>query len=171
MIDDRSRGYDAAQQGLGMPGDLSLAGQDAYNREMERRNEASMTGLMPKIGMPGPPIDAGGIAFLLALPLLAIWFVAMDLVRGWRWYRVVGLLLALLFTGAVFAYSVYLGVQLEMSGQVDNAEKDPTVALLLDVGTAGLCGMIFTLIPRTIVIIAILGGLLTAYNTWLAPLW
>ena len=170
-MDDRSRGYEAAQQGLGMPGDLSLAGQDAYNREMARRNEASMAGLMPKIGMPGPPIDVGGIAFLLALPLLAIWFIAMDLVRGWRWYRVSGLLLALLFTGAIFAYSVYIGVELEISGQVDNAENDPTLALLLNLGTAGLCPSILTLIPRTFVIIAILGGLLTAYNTWLAPLW
>lgn len=173
MTDDRSRGYEAAQQGLGMPGDLSVAGQDAYNREMARRNEANMASLMPKSGTPGPSISggAGGIAFLLSLPFLAIGFVVMDLVRGWRCYRVVGLVLALLFTGAVFAYSVYLGVQLELSGQVDNAENDPTVALLLNVGAGGLCGVIFTLFPRTITIIAILGGLVTAYNTWLAPLW
>ena len=98
MTDDRTRGYEAANQGLGMPGDLSLAGQDAYNREMANRSEASMGGLMPRIGMPNPPMDVGGIAFLLALPLLAIWFVLMDLVHGWRWYRVTSFLLALLLS-------------------------------------------------------------------------
>ena len=58
-----------------------------------------------------------------------------------------------------------------MNGQVDNAESDPTVVLLLNVGAGGLCAVIFTLIPRTIVIVAILGGLLTACNAWLAPMW
>jgi hypothetical protein len=172
MTDDRSRGFEAANQGVGMPGGLSLAGQEAYNREIARRSEANMAGLMPKIGMPPAPSGSGGgLTFLLMLPVLAVWFVAMDLVRSWRWYRVVGLLLAVLFTAAVFAYSVYLGVQIELSGVLENAENDPTVNLLLDIGTVGLCAVIFTLFPRTIVVIAALGGLFTAYNAWIAPLW
>ena len=58
-----------------------------------------------------------------------------------------------------------------MSGQIDNSENDPTVALLLNVGAGGLFGVVLTLIPRTIATVAILAGLVTAYNTWLAPLW
>lgn len=167
---DQHIGHQAARQGLGMPGDASLATQDAYNREIARQQGEQNAKLLAGMGMPKAPTDASGLVFLLLLPLLAVWFVFADLVSGWRRWRVGLLLLGVLIAAAAFVVGLAIDIQAEIEGREAARAVVGTVEMFQNVGAGGLCVIVFALLPRTLVALGLFFGLLTAWNTWLAPL-
>ncbi|MEQ8497115.1 MAG: hypothetical protein RLW42_23085, partial [Gammaproteobacteria bacterium] len=53
-------------------------------------------GELARIGLPRPMFNVSGFLFLLLLPVFALWFVTVDLLYGWRRWRMLGVLAALL---------------------------------------------------------------------------
>jgi hypothetical protein len=165
---EQSIGRDAAQQGLGMPTNASPAAQDAYHREMARRNRAP---LVPGFSIPRPSIDAGGLGFLLLVPVFVAYWLVMDLVTGWRWWRVVAILAGVAVAGLAMA----LGIQAELAGGgwFDHVAARLGVTredLVVNVGAGGVAGVLVFLFPRTFLILGILTAVGLAYDYLIAPL-
>ena len=161
---------DAAAAGMGMPAGLSIAAQNAYQDERNRRQGYGL----PRIRMPGPPIQPEGVLWFVALPILAVWFVFADIFSWWRWWRWCGLLLGVVVAGGAFALAVQAGVRADLAAEkgitAGFAAGNDTAEMFLNVATAGGAVIIFFLIPRTLIALAAIVGLIQAWTTWVSPM-
>lgn len=165
---DYSTARQAADQGTGLSPHASPGAQMRYGQMMEEKHGFGR--LFATAGLPSPSINPEGLAMILMVPVVAVIFVFMDLVTGWRKWRITGALLGLLVCGIAFAFSVYAGVEADLAGIASDPEKNSTVALLLDIAGGAAAAVIFFLVPRTLILFTAVIAVLSAWNYWVAPL-
>jgi len=67
----------------------------------------------------------------------------------------------------MFVLMVFTGVQYELGGQFGLAEDSEAFVLLQTIGTGGIAAVIFFLWPRTIILLAVIVGAISAIRHFL----
>jgi len=166
MRSEESIGRDAARQGMGVPVNASPAAQQAYHRELSRMHRP----LLPGFSIPRPQMDAEALGCFLIVPAYVAYWLLMDLARGWRWWRVLGVLAGI----GVAAAAMAGGLHAEFHGSgvlADLAARFgvDVETMAVNIGAGGLSCVVVFLFPRTIVLVVLLGAAAWAYRHWVAP--
>jgi len=134
---------------------------EEFQRDMDRLVSGRSLDFS-RIGLPKHDFDGDGLRFLLAIPVFLVWLAVKDPFHGWNRWRVAGVVLALLTAATMFALMVFTGVQYELGGQFGLAEDSEAFVLLQTIGTGGIAAVIFFLWPRTIILLAVVVGAISA---------
>jgi len=101
-------------------------------------------------------------------------FILADLRWGWRWWRWCGLVLGLVVGAAAFAWAVKVGVTFDLDAHAGKASRFATAEEaaepFLQAATACAMVVIFFLIPRTILAVIAIVGVMMAWHQWISPL-
>ena len=125
----------------------------------------SKTGLvLPRVGFT-PESVQGGLLWIFLIPVWIVFLVFADLVRGWRWWRVLGVLFGILIAGLALASGIYAEVVspalLDSIGERFGTNREDTI---VGISAGGIvCSLVFCF-PRTTLVLVVLVALEQAYK-------
>ena len=125
----------------------------------------SKTGLvLPRFGFT-PENVQGGLLWIVLIPVWIVLLVLADLVRGWRRWRVLGVLFGIVIAGLALAGGIFAEVVsptlLDSVGERFGTTREDTMIGIIAGGIA--CSLMFCF-PRTTLVLIVLVALEQAYK-------